>query len=180
LAALRTGAGLAAQYTFEVPTPPRHPRFRNAARKTAKWGGTAATVLLVAVWVVSTRWEGAYRGSSGHHVMVIAGAVYATHDSDPSWPVPRGTGYLEEHSFPLEWWFVANSSPTRWSVLVPLWALILPAAVIAAVGWRLESLHRRRARLGACPACGYDLSGLPQGGKCPECGHASASPAAPA
>jgi hypothetical protein len=43
---------------------------------------------------------------------------------------------------------------------------------------RVIRWQRRRAR-GQCPACGYDLSGLPQGSSplpCPECGAKRAAP----
>ena len=39
-----------------------------------------------------------------------------------------------------------------------------------AAAWRADAKYLRRAREGACPACGYDRAGLVAGSLCPECG----------
>jgi hypothetical protein len=62
-----------------------------------------------------------------------------------------------------------------WGLVVPMWALLLPTAILpAARAWR--RLARRRAP-GLCASCGYDLRATPE--RCPECGagmgHAAAS-----
>jgi hypothetical protein len=57
---------------------------------------------------------------------------------------------------------------------VPAWAMALLLAVLPLV----EALRligtRRRARIGLCPGCGYDLRAHAAGGRCPECGTAIA------
>jgi hypothetical protein len=55
-------------------------------------------------------------------------------------------------------------------VIVPLWPLLLPPLTWwAAVLW-LRRRKRRRARLGLCARCGYDLRGSSGAASCPECG----------
>jgi hypothetical protein len=54
---------------------------------------------------------------------------------------------------------------------LPGWAFVLGFAVLptVVVTRRLAAARRRRrARLGCCPACGYDLRATPD--RCPECG----------
>jgi hypothetical protein len=59
----------------------------------------------------------------------------------------------------------------QWHLTVPLWPFLL-ATGGPATGWLLASHRRRRrerrAKLGLCPTCGYDLRATP--GRCPECG----------
>ncbi len=46
------------------------------------------------------------------------------------------------------------------------------ALMMLAVQWLLTRGDARRAKLAACPQCGYPRTGLAPGAKCPECGHA--------
>ena len=59
---------------------------------------------------------------------------------------------------------------------VPLWAPFLLSAAVTATAWRLDTLARRRARVGLCPKCGYNRIGLPPQAVCPECGAAAIVP----
>jgi hypothetical protein len=56
------------------------------------------------------------------------------------------------------------------SVIAPMWAVALPAAVLPCL-WVMRAARRgrrRRAAGGLCARCGYDLRASP--GRCPECG----------
>ena len=57
----------------------------------------------------------------------------------------------------------------------PLWMVALAAAVMP--GWWLRQrwIDRRRARVGLCASCGYDLRAHATGERCPECGAAIAA-----
>ncbi|MEK6702477.1 MAG: hypothetical protein AABZ53_09450 [Planctomycetota bacterium] len=61
-----------------------------------------------------------------------------------------------------------------WSVWIPLATGALPMCVILPFGhWLLRGIRRdweaSDGRL--CTDCGYNVSGLPPAGTCPECGH---------
>ena len=57
--------------------------------------------------------------------------------------------------------------------LPPVLACLSTIATVAA--WKLDVLARRRERLGCCPECNYDRTGLASDAKCPECGAAPAN-----
>ena len=79
--------------------------------------------------------------------------------SESNHPDPRRRNALRE----------SGMMPYR-SVTVPLWMPLVLASVAPGVvlAQRLRSRSRRRAALGLCPRCGYDLRATP--GRCPECG----------
>ena len=52
-------------------------------------------------------------------------------------------------------------------VIVPLWPVVLLAAVIPSY-WLFQFRRRRKNRNGFCVVCGYDLRATPD--QCPECG----------
>lgn len=53
---------------------------------------------------------------------------------------------------------------------MPLWFPALLSLLPTAWAWRLEAVSKRRAKVGKCVSCGYDLSGLKAAAVCPECG----------
>lgn len=61
-----------------------------------------------------------------------------------------------------------QSSATLTVALVANWVLCLFGAILPAYWLVRHRRARRRARLGLCPTCGYDLRGTPD--RCPECG----------
>jgi hypothetical protein len=150
-----------------------HPRIR----KTIKWGGAAVTVLLVVVWIGSG-WWGLWWWSKGGDCAAIAmgSAIIGTQD----YPVPaNAAGFNVEHSSTtnFRWWLwsAEHTGPTTWQLYIPLWLPMLASLLVSAVAWRLDTLARRRARVGLCPKCNYDRTGLAAGAVCPECGAAPAN-----
>ena len=137
------------------------------------------------MWGVSVFREiGFYDGWSGTNAEYVecrlaAGAIWFVRISNPrvvarGWDVewfchPADSGrvswrpYLQISS--------ASRAGNRYAEgCVPLW---LPALLIAAPSAWLWWRDRQRWGLGPagrCAACGYDLTGLPAGAACPECG----------
>lgn len=134
-----------------------------------KWGSTALTVLILAVWVASARWGIGYVAKSinfeviGGSVDVIVwgqsdrGYVKGLH----TWRTPR-----------FEWWYWEwlTLPPSKlWEVVFPIWIFAIPPFLTASVAWRLD----RRKPPGTCTNCGYDRTGLTADAVCPECGEVS-------
>jgi hypothetical protein len=80
-------------------------------------------------------------------------------------------------------WNRGTTSDER-TLLLPCWLLVLAFAVLPAARCRSELRRRRRAKIGHCPQCGYDLRATPEKGgalldRCPECGHEMLTPQTP-
>ena len=65
-----------------------------------------------------------------------------------------------------------NQFPSYREAAIPLWSVVLVLSLQAAAALRHARRRRRRALLGLCRRCGYDLRATP--GRCPECGAVSA------
>ena len=66
----------------------------------------------------------------------------------------------------------ADMSGGGTTVVVPCWSVLAVLLAWPLAGLRGRALVRRRAGLGLCLRCGYDLRASP--GRCPECGAAAA------
>ena len=80
---------------------------------------------------------------------------FATGDVGPAPPPAREAGVFIR----LRWWAVPHA------LLAGVFATLGIPAMVAAMRSRGR---RRRARVGLCPSCGYDLRASPR--RCPECG----------
>ncbi len=157
-----------------------HPRIR----KTVKWGGAVVCVLLLGLWVVSGWYEMSPCSWNGCEPLLRWGCCefWKFPDQAPSFRgvrIARMLPFLGGDCLPFEvhWDFRRWNAPASklngsgWACLVvPLWAPLLLAIIVTSLAWLLDTLARRRAKLGACPKCSYSRTGLAVGGVCPECG----------
>ena len=153
-----------------------HPRIR----KTVKWGGAAATVLLVVVWIGSGWLFVGFATEAGSAVYFTAGGVGVQTSRRYAIDSPFDWGSRKAPLWSLWDWECRSSgpgppsfhTPPGFSVFGPLWPFMMPIAGTTVIAWRLDTLARRRARLNLCPKCDYDRTGLADGAVCPECGSA--------
>lgn len=157
-------------------------------RRIAKWAGLIACLLIGAAWIVGDRWtisrfERAM-GWDGRATLDAGGVrLFCFHRPGDAgrrygrgeWLIHRrgAGGSFNGTAGRLRWpgWPSASSTTSgttrMFSLNVPLWLPIAPLAVPAILLWWSG---RGRVRPGGCRGCRYDLSGLPPGAPCPECG----------
>lgn len=146
--------------------------------------GVAVVTALSAVWWARLQGPNGYFAAAGGG-MLSAGVWVAT--GGPGTPAPGVTsGRLDKPFFPFAWRTRGDMSAFNghlfavqkrngfgigalWVELV-LWPMPI---VLGAGGWLLMRSGWRawkRTAKGGCGKCGYDLSGIPEGRECPECG----------
>ncbi|MBX3380165.1 MAG: hypothetical protein KF805_08710 [Phycisphaeraceae bacterium] len=164
-----------------------HPKIR----KTVKWAGAVLTGILLLLAACSVPWVVRWRGQNGWWVGLIPFAFQFGHNSSPNAGPFGWDGYVIQSDWSpfLHFEFntqdrywgtsltgvlsgkVASPSGTRyWYARVPIYALLIPILLSTGIAWRLDFIARRRARVGACAICGYDLSAASPNSNCPECG----------
>jgi len=152
-----------------------------------------ACALLLAVWVGGFHYVESHTAARfvsvnhrGSHVGVF---VYWKRDPQDRWhkdgsPVQIGRGnahaflnternFLDLQAGPVHAVTPAGEPLRAFVALAPLWVLCVIALVLPGMRLKLYAHDRRlarRARLGLCVKCGYDLRG--SRGRCPECGEA--------
>src|SRR4051812_16624154 len=126
-----------------------HPRIR----KTVKWGGLLATIVLVPVWMASLLCWTQWGSARGDRVYLGSGCVYATYVLYSSLTYPDGWRFGRTRE-PMLWrpiwgretsYSVAGLVVERAYLRVPLWALLLLSVIASGLAWRLDALARRRA-----------------------------------
>lgn len=158
--------------------PPR-PRPKRRWRVLAI-AATVCATLSAAAWGVSVRWDVNYTrtgprvglvSAACHRGILVFAGFPAVVTSVNGWKVG------EASTRPLIWWpRWPYKSAGVWSFFIPLWFPTAACALVALAFWRIDTLHSRRSRAGACPACTYDRTGLPAAAACPECGAAAPAP----
>jgi hypothetical protein len=106
----------------------------------------------------------------GHHRVLDAGAIddieqlayLYIYGEEYAWSAGRGGFYIAT-STPL-----GDANRRNWCVIFPHWALVGVTAIAPAVVGIRSIRRRRRAALGRCAGCGYDMRATPE--RCPECG----------
>jgi hypothetical protein len=159
-------------------------RRRRWAGRIARWTGTALCGLILLVYmpsgwyvvegdiVVTGEWfraslkEGAVVASWWWgYTSEVSGSPVASYGAGsnaagPAWHLWPSWG-SQRHL-----WTMGPTKGSSW-VVAPLWLILTSVALPTAWLWRREL--RRRHNPNLC-SCGYDLTGLPSGAACPECG----------
>ena len=150
----------------------RRPLAPSRSRRIAKWTGLVVSVVILAMWAVSTQVEFGYQfselavGAAGRRMFIVS------FQNDFTGWFAYASNYEPDTYLPeikLEW-----GSAVR--VAIPLWMPFVLAAISTAILWRRD---RRTPTAGLCRMCGYDLRASKD--KCPECGtpHGLATPIKP-
>jgi len=140
------------------------------------WTLTLTAALLVVVWVVHMRMVTYLRFSATDSMYLSAGAILHSRRDTPMSPAGMALPaqkFYDSGRWRVEWWFKSWTSntygitSTTWRIA--LWPFVLLTGVPGM--WMLVKT-RKHANPNACPACGYDRTGLPQSSPapCPECG----------
>lgn len=147
-----------------------------------KWGGAAATVLLLVGWLMDTNIlpGGGLLWGEGPFGQIAAGGKMR------AWTIlvlnrPESWGLFRTYSerpFPSSWRPYTISRPVLRLIVIPGWIPAAAMLIPALLAWRLDTLARRRVRtIHACLNCNYDRAGLAPGAVCPECGSLGSAPA---
>ena len=154
-------------------------------RAVMKWTGTGLCAALTSAWFLSGWWSMHWCLVQRRHdswtatwLGVAEGNVWIDRQFDPNWNLsPPGGVRVERISGSPRWKLrvayqnldptgkaIAMNAPFSSSGVMPLWAPLVVCGLATLALWR-----RPRTRDGHC-ACAYNLSGLPAGSRCPECG----------
>ena len=143
---------------------------RRKLRRVAKWVGPALVVGLVCVDIMSEHWMCRADPYRGLGLGLNTGEFWAYWTPTPrdwprAWILPQSAnGRVVTYR---------DFSMTLHPLLalgVPIWFCTLVVTLPTAYLWWRD---RRDKSRGHCAKCGYDLTGLAPGSKCPECGRPS-------
>jgi hypothetical protein len=141
----------------------------NKVKRILRWATTAAFIGFALLLPSNLLWRYRVNFTYNACVRVFDGSL-AWQVGDGSRPLPLGL-YYDREVWPHIKWDPKFYPPGggAWGVQVPLF---IPLALFGGVAgglWWAHRRERRRAMIGYCRACGYDLKGL-AAGSCPECG----------
>jgi hypothetical protein len=157
-------------------------RKRARANRTARWAATAVCFLLAGAALISfwricivQYWDEHQNEVRIRAARIVDGGLVLSRDTRPLTAFSP-LGWHANATFPnphyFEYYAWVRTDPRGW-VSIPLWIPLLLVAPPTALLWRSALRERRRAMVGRCPACGYDLAGIAkpiEPTTCPECG----------
>mgnify|MGYP000405555727 CR=1 FL=1 len=145
------------------------PRVARTRKRFWAWTLTLTAALLAVVWVGSIRYGAELPLTPKFMLVVFEGLVGFFADPTPCGPFE--SSLLSRSEWTLRWWFWWAWIDDALEFGIPLWPFILLTSVPGV--WMLVKT-RKHTNPHACPACGYDRTGLPQTSTgpapCPECG----------
>lgn len=153
----------------------------------ARWCGTVLLILLLSAYALSFAGYVVCNRPTGN-AAISRGTLWVhtdtalNHGSGYNWYGRWGVRVQDAYPDKAYWWFgvypysvtpVTPGTPFGpiygTDVLVPLWPMIVVAAIPTLWWWSGFVRERRRWHAGRC-SCGYELSGLAISAACPECG----------
>lgn len=178
---------------YAAPVPARRPllkTLRTLLRRVLMWAALAAAVGIGVVWaggratrfhcVNSFDWPRPEQGRiSGPAFCEFRGVRGGFLIACESWPTALFGGMYGPDLYALRTMWLPSlhiGNAYDWKLRIPYWLPTLLCLAAFALLFRIERRAKRRARVGACVACGYDLVGVAgvAAGVCPECGKAVA------
>jgi hypothetical protein len=135
-----------------------------------KWGGVAASILLIAALIGSGWGQVQWTSQNGRWVGLSTGRFNIGGTSFGQNASNAGFRFYGFDRYRLEWWFYSHNWYVAWQFSMPLWPPIGLSVLATLLAFRLDHPARRRTSINHCPTCNYDLRGLPAATPCPECG----------
>lgn len=141
-------------------------RRRPVLRQVLLYGGGAACLLILGLWVMGRFW--CLEVSSRKMTILVQEGVLNFMYVRDGMISSQLTGYvtpIETEIWTRHWWIDSSRhlTSTMWSI--PLWMFLVPSVIATIVSWRSRpdpNSHR-------CQYCDYDLR-CNESGVCPECG----------
>jgi hypothetical protein len=142
-----------------------HPRIR----KFFKWGGLVVSVVLLTVWIGTAYGWFFYSMRDASSLDLVRGQIQVSQPSANFQSGLTSIHWMRASPTGFNWSANFDQTADRWFARIPLWPFVALSLATTAAAWRMDIIARRKSRLGACPACGYDRTGLAPAAPCPEC-----------
>lgn len=158
---------------------------------TLRWVGLAAAATLLGV-LMASRWWWVYWYGTGPQrsaAFVARGAVivewYEQQAQLTVFRIGERPGWslrpVRQRPIPVMAWRPTYERLNVYGssvATIPLWMPLVLVVIPTALAWSRRFRARKRARVGSCASCGYDMAGVAMG-VCPECGAAFVCPVPP-